>query len=134
MYQEVLVVEDDLADADLIVSGLSEAATDLTIQVSTSVGDAYISLFGMGTETNRTCVHQPQLIFFSLNLLDTGGIELLQLLKIYSPMRSIPIVLLKKGNVDTHILEDRRIVALGIKSFIAKSDNSKQFVRQIGAT
>ncbi|MFD3454275.1 response regulator [Streptomyces sp. NPDC058691] len=83
---DVLLVEDDLADAMLIGDALSErGARNLT-----QVEDGVAALDYLRDETNP----RPDLIVLDLNMPRMNGRELLAILKADDDLRAIPVVVL----------------------------------------
>ncbi|MFF3560878.1 response regulator [Streptomyces sp. NPDC002574] len=83
---DVLLVEDDLADAMLIGDALSErGARNLT-----QVEDGVAALDYLRDETNA----RPDLIVLDLNMPRMNGRELLAILKADDDLRAIPVVVL----------------------------------------
>ena len=95
--RDILLVEDDAADAILIAEALAERGTRRTI---TQVGDGIAAL----DHLRSTHGVRPDLIVTDLNMPRMNGHELLGLLKTDKRLRTIPVVVLTSSSSDTDVL------------------------------
>jgi len=121
--REILIVENNLPDTGLIAGALREAVPGVTLTLATTVNEAYDFLFCTGNYTTRNAKQVPELILFSRHLLDTRGDELLQLLKSYAGMRTIPVRIFGSVQEFISILEERKVLRRNALSYPAQSDN-----------
>jgi CheY-like chemotaxis protein len=87
----ILVVEDNKADADLVVDELMEAAAGVTVEV---IGDGRAALKYLRDGHGRNGARRPDLVLLDLNLPGLGGFETLAELKSDDQLRSVPVVVL----------------------------------------
>jgi CheY-like chemotaxis protein len=87
----VLVVEDNRADADLVVDGLERAAPGIAVHVA---GDGYEALEYLRDGCAELGERLPDLMLLDLNLPRLGGLETLTQLQADDRLRRIPVIVL----------------------------------------
>ena len=119
---KILVVEDNLADAKLILRGLKQFKfTNQAIHVSCA-NDAIKFL----TNQSPYEISQlPDLIFLDLNLPDMYRIDLLTYIKGRDELKHIPVIILSHSNSKNDILNSYQNYA---NCYINKSDDLKGLV------
>ncbi len=119
---KILVVEDNLADAKLILRGLKQFKfTNQAIHVS--CGNDAIKFL---TNQNPYEISElPDLIFLDLNLPDMHGIDLLTYIKGQDKLKHIPVIILSHSNSKNDILNSYQNYA---NCYINKSDDLKGLV------
>jgi CheY-like chemotaxis protein len=91
MPVSVLVVEDNEADAQLVVEGLCETSTAATAHV---VADGRAALEWLREHDSTTGARLPDLVLLDLNLPRFSGLETLAELKADADLRKIPVIVL----------------------------------------
>jgi two-component system, chemotaxis family, response regulator Rcp1 len=94
----ILVVEDNDADADMILDGFTETGADVRVRLAGDGSQAWAIL--RGGEAAET----PDLIFMDLNLPRQGGLELLAELKVDPELRTVPVVVLTTSKSQREIV------------------------------
>lgn len=129
---EILLVEDNPADAELALHALQKSKMANHIQVLQDGAEALEFLFCRGAFANRSFVTPPRLVLLDLKLPKVDGLQVLREVKSDVRTRAIPIIILTSSK------EDRDLVTsytLGVNSYIQKPVNFKDFqevVRQLG--
>jgi len=129
---EILLVEDDPADAELTVLSLREQRLANKIVIARDGAEALDVIFCRGAFANRTFEHPPRLILLDLKLPKVSGHEVLRAIKADERTRSIPVVVLTSSNHEKDLVE---CYGLGVNSYIQKPVGLQKFqetVRQFG--
>jgi CheY-like chemotaxis protein len=117
---DVLLVEDNPADADLTRETLALSAFDVTLAVAIDGVDAMEKL----EHLRDSGAALPDLILLDLNLPKKDGREILHDLKSSPSFRHIPIVILTSSEADRDVFESYR---LGASCYVAKPVDFKAF-------
>jgi two-component system response regulator len=129
---EILLVEDNPADAELALHALKKSKVANHILHLHDGAEALDFLFLRGEYANRSPALRPHLVLLDLKLPKVDGLQVLKEVKNNPATKAIPIILLTSSN------EERDLVAsyqLGANSYIQKPVNFVEFqevVRQLG--
>jgi CheY-like chemotaxis protein len=105
---EILLVEDNLSDAELTVRALrSIGATQKILRLSDGV-EALDFLFRKGRFADRDQV-LPRLILLDLKMPRVGGIEFLQRLRQDTATKSIVVAILTSFKIDKKVIDDENL-------------------------
>ena len=121
---EILLVEDNLRDAQLTLRGFEKARIANPVQVVRDGVEALDFIFATGRYARRHSAGRPQLILLDLNLPKKSGIEVLKQIKANETTRDIPVIVLTASNRDRDIAECRR---LGAVAYIVKPVGFQNF-------
>lgn len=113
---EILLVEDNLADAELAVRSLVRANVSNPIRVVHDGAEALDYLFGTGEYAKKRSA-LPGLILLDLRLPKISGLEVLRRIKAERRTQKIPVVVLTSSRLDNSIIECGR---LGAENYILK--------------
>lgn len=113
----ILLVEDNPADAELVLLSLESAALGARIDVVRDGAEALDYLFCRGAWRGRDAVGPPRLVLLDLKLPKVDGLEVLRQVKADARTRAIPVVLLTSSSVDRDVVEGYR---LGVNSYVQK--------------
>jgi two-component system, chemotaxis family, response regulator Rcp1 len=118
---QVLLVEDNEADADLALETLATSRLLLETSVVTDGAQAldYLNRRGAFAEARR-----PDLILLDLNLPKLGGREVLAAIKKTPELRTIPVVVLTSSTAETDIVES---YDLGANCYVTKPVDLRAF-------
>lgn len=123
---EVLLVEDEPADANLVRMALKENKVYCRLH---HVLDGVEALSFLRREGEAYLDKPlPDLILLDINMPRMNGRELLRLLKADEAFSSIPVVMLTTSDVDRDIAESYR---LGASGYITKPVDIEQFILAI---
>jgi len=122
----ILLVEDDLPDAKLLIRKFGRAGI-LNPIVHLQNGDkalAYLS--GIAEYSDRQLHPLPLLIVLDLKLPGLGGLELLPLIRRNRDLKAIPVVVLTSEENDRIV---RGAYELGANSYLVKSADESEVLR-----
>ncbi len=129
---EILLVEDNLADAELTLYALRRNNLANSIHVVRDGEEALEFLFCRGAYSERSFDHPPKLVLLDLKLPKVDGIEVLYQIKSDPRTKPIPVIVLTSSK------EERDLIAsyqCGVNSYIQKPVDFDQFretVKQLG--
>jgi two-component system response regulator len=129
---EILLVEDDPADAELTVLSLQKEGLANKIVVARDGAEALDFVFCRGSYADRSFQNPPRLILLDLKLPKVTGHEVLKTVKADERTRSIPVIVLTSSNHERDLVE---CYSLGVNSYIQKPVGLQKFqetVRQFG--
>jgi CheY-like chemotaxis protein len=119
----VLLVEDNILDADLIRHAIQKKEASVNLDVARDGEEALLFLkrWEEGTPT-------PIVILLDLKLPKVSGLEVLGTLKTHPRYKVLPIVILTSSNLSEDIL---KAYELGANSYILKSIDYDQFANAV---
>lgn len=122
--EEILLVEDNAADAALTLRAFRLAKVANPLRVLPHAEAAWEYLTGRGAEAAGP--QRPALMLLDLNLPGISGVELLRRVKAEPALRDIPVIVLTVSRHDRVIIECSR---LGVVNYIVKPLSFENFVR-----
>jgi len=129
---EILLVEDDPAEAELTVLSLRKERLANHIEIARDGAEALDFLFCRGAYAKRSFERPPRLVLLDLQLPRVSGQEVLRAIKADQRTRAIPVVVLTSSNQERDLVDCYR---LGVNSYIQKPVELQKFqevVRQFG--
>lgn len=129
---EILLVEDNPADAELTIRALKKHRLANHLIHVTDGQQALDFLFGKGPYEGRDVMHQPKVVLLDLKLPKVGGIEVLRQLRADPRTKLVPVVVLTSSHEDQDVIETYN---LGANSYIVKPvefENFSQAVSNMG--
>lgn len=127
---EILLVEDNPADAELTVLALRRARVTNPMKVITDGAEALDYLLAPAAAGRRKA-RLPQLVLLDLNLPTVPGLEILRRLKRGEPTRDIPVVVLTVSHHDRDIAHCRRLGAAAYLNKPVDFENFSQVISQL---
>jgi two-component system response regulator len=121
---EILLVDDDPADAELTMFSLRKARLANRIEVARDGAEALDYLFCRGAYASRSFDHPPRLVLLDLKLPRISGHEVLRAIKADVRTRAIPVLVLTSSNQERDLVE---CYQLGANSYIQKPVDLKKF-------
>jgi CheY-like chemotaxis protein len=121
----ILLVEDNLADADLVREALEEAAMPFRMD---TLPDGIDALLYLRKEAPYTGAAKPDLVLLDLNMPRMGGFEVLAQMKADPQLRRIPVLILSSSTASADVL---RGYDLHANSYIAKPADVSEFFASI---
>jgi two-component system response regulator len=121
---EILLVEDNSADADLALHALRENSHVSHIHVARDGEEALNFLFCRYPYQERASRPLPQLILLDLKLPKVDGLSVLRALKQDSRTRSMPVIVLTSSREDSDLAAS---YDLGVNSYIQKPVDFDRF-------
>ncbi len=115
----ILLVEDNVLDADLIKRALQKVETSIHLEIASDGEEAiaYLHKWEKGTPT-------PIVILLDLKLPKISGLDVLKQLKTHPKFRLLPVVVLTSSN---EMLDIQQAYDLGANSYILKAIDYDQF-------
>jgi len=129
---EILLVEDNAADAELTIRSLRRSGLAERLHHVRDGVEALDFLLGTGPHADRAGDPPPRVILLDIKLPRLDGIEVLRCIKSYERLRSTPVVMLTSSREETDVLHSYR---LGANSYVPKPvdfDRFAQVVRDLG--
>jgi two-component system response regulator len=125
---EILIIEDNMADAELTIRALkrSKLANSLLHVQDGEEGLDYI--FCRGKYAARHIENTPKVILLDLKMPKVNGLEVLQQVKEDERTKCIPVVMLTSSKEDPDI---KRCYKLGVNSYVVKPVVFDSFTKAI---
>lgn len=123
---EILIVEDNLYDAELTIRALRKQNLANKLIHLRDGAEALDFLFANGKYADRNPEFIPRVVFLDLKMPKVDGIEVLRKIKSNARTRSIPVVILTSSAEDPDV---KRCYDLGANSYIVKPVEFENFVR-----
>jgi two-component system response regulator len=127
---EILLVEDNVHDAELALRAFKKADMDSKILHLKDGSEALDFLFAEGSFEGRNTRHNPSMILLDLKMPKVSGIEVLRKVRENELTSMIPVVVLSSSNEDPDI---RTCYQLGVNSYIVKPVVFDRFMHVISA-
>jgi len=129
---EIIIVEDNLSDAELILHTLKKEKIANKLLIAEDGAEALDLLFGKGAYPNKINLSALKVIFLDLKLPKINGLEVLKELKENPLTKYIPVVILTSSNQDPDI---KKAYELGVNSYVVKPvvfSDFKNVVQKMG--
>jgi len=129
---EILLVEDNLQDAELTLRALSKNNLANSVLHVKDGAEALEFLFAAGAYSSRRVENTPRVVLLDLKLPKVDGLEVLQKIKSDERTRMVPVVVLTSSKQDRDMVESYK---LGVNSYIVKPVEFEAFladVKQLG--
>jgi len=127
---EILLVEDNAADADLTLHALRRNGQIHRIHLVRDGEEALDFLFGQSQYRERAGQPLPQLILLDLKLPKIDGLSVLRVLKQDRRTRWIPVIILTASSEGADLLTS---YDLGVNSYVQKPVDFDQFHKTLEA-
>ena len=124
LQADVLLAEDDPADAELILESLGGDGTTRRVHVARDGEEALDFVFGRGRYVGRTATGPPRLVLLDIKLPKIGGLEVLRQIKSDPRTAAIPVVMLTSSNL---VRDVSMVYELGANSFVQKPVDFAEF-------
>ena len=127
MLKPILLVEDDKRDLELTLVALerSQLANEVVVVRDGALALEYLRR--EGAYADRTAGN-PAVILLDLKLPKVNGLEVLQVVRSTSELRSIPVVMLTSSQEESDVLKSYE---LGVNAYVVKPVEFKAFVTAI---
>lgn len=125
---EILIVEDNLDDAELTVRALKKSRLANHVTHLIDGAEALDFLFGKGPYAGRDINNVPKVILLDLKMPKVNGLEVLTRIKSEPHTKMIPVVILTSSAEDPDV---KKSYQLGANSYIVKPVEFHDFARVI---
>jgi two-component system, response regulator len=130
--REILLVEDNMADARMTIMALEERKIANKIVHVKDGAEALDFIFARGQYESRKDKDLPVLILLDLKMPKVNGIEVLEAIKNDDRTRKIPVTVFTSSQEDPDV---KRCYHLGVNSYVVKPldfDSFNKVVQDIG--
>jgi two-component system response regulator len=127
-HVEILLVEDNIDDAEMTIHALSKSNLANKLIHATDGEEALDFLFGKGKYTGRDVNLKPRIILLDLKMPKINGIEVLEKVKSNNATKKIPVVILTSSKEDPDV---SRCYDLGANGYIVKPVEFDGFTKAI---
>ncbi|MGZ3884766.1 MAG: response regulator, partial [Bacteroidia bacterium] len=114
---EIVLVEDSLDDAGLVIRSLRKSNLGNNIIHLTDGAEALEFLFATGKYAHRQVEDRPKVILLDLKMPKIGGLEVLRRIKTDERTKPIPVVVMTSSAEERDIIESYE---LGVNSYVVK--------------
>jgi CheY-like chemotaxis protein len=125
---EILLVEDNLNDAELTLRALRKHKISNNLVHLKDGSEALDFLFGTGNYANRNVDNKPKVILLDLKMPKVDGMEVLAKIKSHELTKKINVVVLTSSKEHPDI---ERAYALGANSYIVKPVEFDGFMKAV---
>lgn len=125
---EILLVEDNMNDAELAIRALQKNKIANNIIHLKDGASALDFLFGKGEFENRNINNKPKIILLDLKMPKVDGLEVLKRIKEDDFTKEIPVVVLTSSRESPDIV---KAYSLGANSYIVKPVDFDGFTKAI---
>ncbi|HEY4154506.1 MAG TPA: response regulator [Puia sp.] len=126
---EVLLVEDNLNDAELTIRELRKHHMANNLFHVKDGEEALDFIFGLGKYADsRDLLYRPKVVLLDIQMPKVNGIEVLQKVKADPRTKATPVVILTSSKEDPDI---QKCYDLGANSYIVKPVNFESFAQAI---
>lgn len=126
---EVILVEDNPADAEMTLTALSEHNLANKVKLLKDGAEAIDYILNnvdcVAGQTDKCC---PKVILLDLKLPKIDGLEVLRRIRSNEHTKSVPVVVLTSSNEERDRIESYK---LGVNSYIVKPVNFDDFARSV---
>jgi two-component system, response regulator len=125
---EILLVEDNLSDAELTIRALRKSHLANNLIHLTNGAQALDFLFGTGEYAGRDISQKPKIVLLDLKMPKVNGIEVLTRIRSDDRTKKIPVVILTSSKEDPDV---ETCYALGVNSYIVKPVEFDDFLKAV---
>jgi two-component system response regulator len=125
---EILLIEDNLNDADLVIRTLKKNNVGNRLMHLADGAEALDFLFKEGKYSKHRPENKPKVIVLDLNLPKVNGIEVLRKIKNDERTKMIPVVIMSASSEAKDILETYQI---GVNGYVVKPLEFNDFAKVV---
>lgn len=125
---EILLVEDNMSDAELAIRALKKKNLGNNLIHLKNGAEALDFIFGQGVYAGRDINITPKVILLDLKMPKLNGMEVLARIRADERTKKIPVVVLTSSKEDPDVNECYR---LGVSSYIVKPVDFDNFLKAV---
>jgi len=125
---EILLVEDNLSDAELIIRALRKVNLGNNLVHLKDGAEALDFIFATGEFAEREIKKVPKVILLDIKMPRVDGIEVLRQIKSNDSTKLIPVVVMTSSKEEQDIIVSYR---LGVNSFVVKPVEFEDFAKAV---
>jgi two-component system, response regulator len=129
-HVEVLLVEDNMSDAELTIRALKKNNLANNLVHLEDGQEALDYIFAEGTYSDRNIEDTPKIILLDLKMPRIDGIQVLQKIKSDERTKKIPVIILTSSKEDPDIQE---CYNLGANSYVVKPVQFDKFITAVSS-
>lgn len=129
---EIILVEDSIEDANLVIRSLKKSNLCNSIIHLKDGAEALDFMFARGMYADRKIEDKPKLILLDLKMPKVDGLQVLRELKGDERTKSVPVVIMTSSREDRDLIESYK---LGVNAYVVKPvafDNFAKAVAELG--
>ncbi len=127
---EILIVEDNLRDAELTVRALRKNNLANSIFIAEDGEEALDFFFCRGKFSNRSFDKPPKVVLLDLKLPKISGLEVLREVKEDVRTKHIPVVIVTSSREEPDM---KKAYRLGVNSYVVKPVDFDQFIQAMSS-
>ena len=125
---EIILVEDSVEDADLIIRSLKKNNLSNSVIHLKDGAEALDFMFAKGEFASRNIMDKPKVVLLDLKMPKVDGLQVLRELKADPRTRSIPVVIMTSSREDRDVIESHE---LGVNSYVVKPVSFENFAKAV---
>ncbi len=125
---EILLVEDSLEDATLVIRSLKKNNLGNSLKHLNDGAEALDFIFARGEYSERRVEDKPKLILLDLKMPKVDGLQVLRAIKTDERTRSVPVVIMTSSREDRDLIESYK---LGVNGFVVKPVSFDNFAKAV---
>lgn len=125
---EIILVEDSLEDANLVIRSLKKNNLGNSIIHLKDGAEALDFIFAKGEYSTRKVEDKPKLILLDLKMPKVDGLKVLRAIKADARTKTIPVVIMTSSREDRDLIE---CYELGANSYVVKPVSFESFVQAV---
>lgn len=125
---EILLVEDSLEDATLVIRSLKKNNLGNSLLHLSDGAEALEFIFAKGKYESRNVEDKPKLILLDLKMPKVNGLQVLKAIKTDERTKSIPVVIMTSSREDKDLVESYK---LGVNGFVVKPVSFDNFAKAV---
>ena len=125
---EILLVEDNINDAELTIRALKKVNLANSLVHVKDGEEALDFIFAKGKFADRQITNRPKVILLDIKMPKVDGIEVLKQIKADAITKTIPVVIMTSSREEQDIITSYK---LGVNSYIVKPVNFDAFAKAI---
>ncbi len=125
---EIILVEDSMEDADLIMRSLKKNNLSNSVIHLKDGAEALDFMFAKGAYSSRNILDKPKVVLLDLKMPKVDGLQVLRELKSDPRTKSIPVVIMTSSREDRDIIESHE---LGANSYVVKPVSFENFAKAV---
>src|ERR1700728_3344583 len=125
---EVLLVEDNLHDAEMTIRALKKVnLANMLIHVKDGA-EALDFIFAKGTFAGRQMENKPKVMLLDIKMPKVDGIEVLRQIKSNDNTKTIPVVIMTSSKEEQDVITSYN---LGVNSYVVKPVDFESFAKAV---
>lgn len=125
---EILLVEDSLEDATLVIRSLKKNNISNSLVHLSDGAEALEFVFATGKYADRRVEDKPKLVLLDLKMPKINGLQVLEAIKSDERTRSIPVVIMTSSREEKDLSESYK---LGVNGYVVKPVSFDNFTRAV---